>query len=82
VIIWWLVSWSYWQTAYNTVFWPIVGIIFAPWTTLFYMIAFLSGDRIAGPVDFLLIVLGILIDLLTYFGGGWRHRERIPGYRA
>ena len=46
VLVWWLVSWSYWQSAYETAFWPIIGIIFAPWTTLFYMFAYLSGDRI------------------------------------
>ena len=80
VLIWWLVDWSYWSAAYSTAFWPIIGIIFAPWMTLFYMIAYVSGDRIAGGWDFLLIVIGILLDLFSYFGGGWKNRKRVPGY--
>ena len=80
VLIWWLVDWNFWHTAYSTVFWPIIGILFAPWTTLFYMIAFRSGLGISGGWDYLLIVIGILLDLFTYFGGGWRNRKRMPGY--
>jgi hypothetical protein len=44
------------------------------------MIAFRSGLSIAGGWDYLLIVIGVLLDLFTYFGGGWRHRKRVPGY--
>jgi len=80
VIIWWLVGWSYWSGAYSTVFWPILGVIFAPWTTLFYMFAYLSGDSIGGGWDYLLIVIGVLLDLFSYFGGGWKNRRRVPGY--
>jgi hypothetical protein len=80
VLVWWLVDWSFWQKAFDTAFWPIIGILFAPWTTLFYMIAFRSGLGISGGWDYLLIVIGILLDLFTYFGGGWRNRKRMPGY--
>ena len=42
-VIWWLVRPALWQTAFNTIIWPILGLIFLPWTTLMYMLVFPGG---------------------------------------
>ena len=76
IIIWWLVNTSYINNAFNNLIWPILGIIFAPWTMLAYVIFYPSG--ITG-LDWLWIALGILADLSSYAGGGYGNRDRLRG---
>ena len=45
-------------------FWPLLGIIFAPYTTVMYMLVW-SPTGIAGW-DWLWIVLGILLDIMKW----------------
>lgn len=78
-IIWWLVDMSFFDRVFNTAFWPIVGIIFAPWTTLFYLFGWVGSPGIQGW-DYVLIVIGIVLDVATQGGGLWRNRKRVPGY--
>ncbi len=52
----------------------ILGLVFAPWTTLMYVIVFpLNG------FDWIWIGLGIAADIFSY-AGGYRNRRRVPGY--
>lgn len=81
MIIWWLVDMSWFQRVFDTAFWPIVGIIFAPWTLLFYTISMVGGQNVVGW-DYVLIVIGILLDVATHGGGIWRNRKRVPGYSS
>ncbi len=71
-IIWWLFQPARWNLAFESALWPILGIIFLPWTTLFYMIVFPGG--VIG-IDWLWIVLGAVADVASYAGGGWRRRD-------
>ena len=71
-IIWWLFQPARWNLAFESALWPILGIIFLPWTTLFYMIVFPGG--VVG-IDWLWIVLGVVADAASYAGGGWRRRD-------
>lgn len=59
---------------FNTFIWPLLGLIFLPWTTLMYLLVF----PIAG-FDWLWLGLALLIDLGSY-GGGAYNRRRVPGY--
>ena len=43
-IIWWIADTSFFHRVFSTAFWPIIGVIFAPWTTLFYTIAWWGGS--------------------------------------
>lgn len=45
-------------------FWPLLGIIFAPYTTVMYMLVW-SPTGIAGW-DWLWIVLGVLLDIMKW----------------
>ena len=71
-IIWWLFQPARWNLAFESALWPILGIIFLPWTLLFYMIVFPGG--VVG-IDWLWIVLGAVADVASYAGGGWRRRD-------
>ena len=44
---------------------PLLGLIFLPWTTLAYVIAW-QPDGLNGNLDALLIVIGVALDILTY----------------
>jgi hypothetical protein len=78
LVIWWIVNTSLFDRVFSTVFWPIVGIIFAPWTTLFYVIAWWASSpqgQLSGW-GYFLIVIGILFDVASQGGGLWRGRKR------
>jgi len=71
-IIWWLFQPVRWDQAFDSVIWPILGLIFLPWTTLFYMIVFPGG--VIG-IDWLWIVLGVVADVASHAGGATRRRD-------
>ena len=77
VLIWWLIRPVYYQVVFNSFIWPILGIIFAPWTTLMYLLVAPGG---VFGIDWLWMSLAILADLGTYAGGGYGNRDRIRGY--
>ena len=88
LLVWWLMNSARFNLAFNTKnwpldlplpswpswVWPLIGAIFVPWTTLVYLVVFPGG--VVG-LDWLWLVLGLLIDLGSHFGGGYRHRDRI-----
>lgn len=61
-IIWWL--------------WPILGLIFLPFTTIMYVLIALDG--VTG-FDWVWLILAVLIDLMGHGIGGYGNRDRIPG---
>src|SRR3954449_3081128 len=61
VIILWTFT-NYVNLAFNTWIWPLLGLIFLPWTTLFYILVAAP----AGGITFwgwLFVALGLLSDL-------------------
>ena len=56
-VIWWIANPARWDLAFSSVVWPILGIIFAPWTTIMYMLFFVGG--ITG-FEWFWIVLAVL----------------------
>ena len=64
VAIWWLFG-NKVELAFDSWIWPLLGIVFLPWTTLAFVIAWQPGG-LDGNWDALLIVLGVALDLLTY----------------
>ena len=76
--IWWLVQPARWQLVFQNWLWPLLGIIFLPWTTLMYVIVAPGG--INGLWEWLFIGLSVIADIASYTGGGYGNRKRIPGY--
>ena len=80
-IFWWIFQPLRWETAFRNFagdlwwIWPILGIIFLPWTTLMFVIVAPGG--VVG-LDWLWLGIVFVIDIMWY-AGGWR-RQQIPGY--
>ena len=77
-VIWWIINPVRWVgdtpiSAFNSIIWPILGIIVLPWTTLMYVILF----PIAGFWDWLFLILAIFVDISTHGGGFFGNRDRI-----
>ena len=68
---------DYIGTAYQTVFWPLLGFIFMPVTTLAYAWAITSNGSVSGGFLFV-VILAALLDL-GIIGGGASNR-RVRGY--
>ena len=60
--------------AFNTWIWPLLGLIFLPWTILMYVIVFPVGG-----FDWIWLGLAFAADIAGYVGGA-RNRNRVPGY--
>jgi hypothetical protein len=61
---WWIFG-NKVDVAFESWIWPLLGLIFLPWTTLAFVIAWQPGG-ISGNWDVLLIVIGVALDVLTY----------------
>jgi hypothetical protein len=53
------------ELAFDSWWLPLLGLLFLPWTTLAYLIAWQPGG-LDGNWDALLIVLGVAMDVITY----------------
>ena len=59
-------------------FWPILGVIFLPFTTLMYVLIWSPATGISG-FDWFWLLLAVLIDLGGAASSGWANRDRMPG---
>jgi hypothetical protein len=73
-IVWWLFWPAKWSLAFGSIIWPILGIIFLPWTTLMYVILVPWTGNFW---EWLFIILAVFADVASYGGGGWGNRDRI-----
>ena len=73
-LIWWIFWPTRWTAAFGSIIWPILGIIFLPWTTLMYVIV---ANPFGGFWDWLFLILAIFADLGSYGGGGFGNRDRL-----
>ena len=77
-IFWWLIQPARWSAAFNgSWIWPVLGLIFLPWTTLMYVIVAPGG--VTGIWEWGFMILAVVIDIGAYTGGGWGNKDRIPG---
>jgi hypothetical protein len=77
IIVWALIEPVRWQTAFDSFVWPLLGFLFVPWTTLAYALVAIGG--VSGG-DWLIVGLGLLIDVFSWAGGGYGNRSRMQGY--
>jgi hypothetical protein len=73
-----------WQSAFSDFaggniwwLWPVLGIVFLPWTTIMYVIVAPGGIV---SWDWLWLGLMLVADIASYSGGAGR--KRIPGYEG
>jgi hypothetical protein len=62
----------------NMVLWPILGIIFLPFTTLIYVVLYTPGVGLVGW-DWLWVGMAVMCDLAHYGNTYYQNRNSIPG---
>jgi len=75
-IVWWIAAPTRWDVAFSTALWPILGILFAPWTTIMWVSVSAAGVH---GFDWVWVGLGVFADIASYSGGAWGNRDRMPG---
>ena len=88
IFVWWLLNqplfilafqnWSLPGFLLPVWAWPLLGVVFLPWTTLAYLALFPNG--IVG-YEWIVIGIALLIDLAGY-GGGYQHRDRFSNFQG
>ena len=61
--------------------WPLLGIIFLPLTTLFYVFMWSPTRGIEG-FDWFWLFLAVVLDLSHLAGNAYANRDRMPGYAS
>jgi hypothetical protein len=61
--------------AFDTWALPLIGLIFLPYTTLFYVLAYAPIAGVSG-IGWIFVFFGLFLDLGSYVGGGRYGRER------
>jgi hypothetical protein len=61
----WLFDSSRVNAAFSTWLWPLLGIIFAPWTILMYTLAWGPLNGVSG-LGWFVVAIGVCLDLATY----------------
>ena len=77
ILIWWLIQPVRFAATFNTFIWPLLGLIFLPWSTLMYVALFPSGGIIG--FDWIWLGLALIADIASYSGSAYGNRDRIPG---
>ena len=62
-------------------FWPLLGILFLPFTTLIYVLLWTPGVGLVG-FDWFWLVIAVFLDISHYAGSAYTNRDRMPGYAA
>jgi hypothetical protein len=76
----WLARPSLFNAAFSgSWLWPVLGIIFLPFTTLMYVLVWTPQLGVHGWGWFWL-ALAVLIDLSHWGSMGYTNRNRMPGY--
>ena len=70
ILVWWIWNPVYINTLFQSWIWPLLGLIFLPWTTLMFTLVY----PIIG-LDWLWLGLAVLADISAYAAGAARRRD-------
>jgi hypothetical protein len=77
-LVWWLFDPVRWRDAFsgfNSVLLALAVSIFLPWTTIAFVLVAPHGTVSLG--GWILIIVGLVVDLVSYTGGGYGNRQRV-----
>jgi hypothetical protein len=74
LLAWWIFGDKV-DLAFDSWIWPLLGLIFLPWTTLAYVIAWGPLNGVSGA-GWLLVALGVALDIGTYSARAAKSRYR------
>jgi hypothetical protein len=79
-IILWIARPTWFMAPFNGAWiWPMLGVIFLPFTTLFYVFMWTPGVGLTGW-DWLWIGMAVFMDIANLAGHARTYQNRIPGY--
>jgi hypothetical protein len=61
---WWIFG-NKIDVAFSSWIWPLLGLLFLPWTTIFYALMWSAVGGVSGA-EWLLVALGVVLDIATY----------------
>jgi hypothetical protein len=67
LIVW--IFTPYVSRAFDSFVWPLLGLVFLPYTALLYSLAYLPGVGVVGW-RWLWVILGVMLDISSYGSGG------------
>jgi hypothetical protein len=80
----WLFNNPYLQRAVDSFILQCLGFLFLPWTLLAYVFSIntLPGGQFMGldTTGVIIVILGLVLDILSYTGSGYGNRDRLRGY--
>ena len=78
----WIARPTMFSAAFNgSWLWPILGIIFLPFTTIMYVILWTPGIGLT-TWDWMWLILAVICDVMHYSSTAYSNRNQIPGYNA
>jgi hypothetical protein len=77
VIIFWIARPERMDVIFTSFVWPVLGIIFLPFTTLIYLLLWQPGTGVTGG-DWFWIALAVLLDL-SHWAATASQRNQVPG---
>lgn len=72
-VFWWLFRPVYFTAGFSSILWPILGLVFIPWTTIAYVIVYPGGVH---GWEWLLIALGVAADIAAYGSSGYSYTQK------
>jgi len=78
--VWWIFGDKV-DVAFDSWVWPLLGLLFLPWTTLAYVIVWSPIGGVEGG-EWIIVALGFLADVLTYTSraAAKRYQTSRPSY--
>jgi len=74
ILIWWLMDSLRWEAAFSSFWVAFAGFLFAPWTTIFYVLVWSPGGL--RGFDWIILGLGLLLDIASYSSGAYGRRSQ------
>ena len=65
LLVWWIVDADRVDAAFSSWIWPILGLLFLPWTTLAYLVVWSPIVGVDGW-EWIVVALGFVLDVATY----------------
>ncbi len=64
LVLWWIFD-DRVDMAFSSWFWPLLGLLFLPWTTLAYLLVWSPIVGVDGA-EWIVVAIGVAFDLATY----------------
>jgi hypothetical protein len=80
LVIFWIARPERMDATFTSALWPILGIIFLPFTTLMYVLLYLPGIGVTGS-DWWWIALALFLDV-SHWAATASQRSSVPGRQA